>query len=176
MKIYCIRQRLFDAQYLEIELWDTCSLKRQLLQIVWNFFHFHSSLLCWKRINGIAGFSKTGRPPILPKQQLSCRISFVVALSDVGFGYHDSQTLCHLTSFCGDFLKKEFTPITQDAWRTSTWHWAGLCRHWRSLREVARKLCRARVLVFKKVGSIFSIWCNYTFLAYKLFITFVRYI
>jgi hypothetical protein len=95
-----------------------------------------------------------------------------MALSDVGFGYHDSEPLCQLTSLCGDFIKKEFTAITQDAWRTSALHWTGLCSHWRSLREVARKLRRARVLVFKNVGNIFSICCNYTFLAYKLFITF----
>jgi len=171
MIIYCIRQKI---------VWCAVSWnrgverfsKKQLLRVVSNFCDSYSSLLCWKGINGIAGCSKTGRPPILPKQQLSCRTSFVMALSDVGFGYDDSQTLCQLTSFCGDFLKKEFTAITQDAWRTSTWHWTGLCRHWRNLREIARKLCRARMLVFKKVGNIFSICCNCTFLAYKLFIAF----
>ena len=72
------------------------------------FFYSHSSLLCWKRINWIAGCSKTGRPPIPPKQQLSCRTSFVMVLSDVVFGYHDSQTLCQLTSFCGGFIKERF--------------------------------------------------------------------
>ena len=105
MKIYCIRQRLFEAQYVEIELWDIYSLKRHLLWIVSTFFDSHKSLLCSKRINGIAGFSKIGRQPILPKQQLSCRTSFVMVLPDVGFGCHDSQTSCQLTSFCGDFVK-----------------------------------------------------------------------
>jgi hypothetical protein len=42
--------------------------------------------LCWKGMNGIAGFSNRGQPPILPKhQQLSCT-SFVMALSGVDFG------------------------------------------------------------------------------------------
>jgi len=58
-----------------------------------------------QRMQGIAGVSKMGRPPILRKQQLFCRTSCVVALSGVAFGHHDRQTLRHLTSFCGDFLK-----------------------------------------------------------------------
>jgi hypothetical protein len=39
-------------------------------------------------------------------------------LSGLAFGHHNPQTSCHLTSFYGDFLKKEFTAITQEAWRT----------------------------------------------------------
>jgi hypothetical protein len=113
MKI-CIGQRSFDAQYLEIDLKHSCSLKKQLLRIVSKFFGSHSSLQCSKRINGIVGFSKTGPPPMLPKQQPSYRIYFVVALSDMGFGQYDSQTLCQMTSVCGDFLNKEFTAINQD--------------------------------------------------------------
>jgi len=36
----------------------------------------------------------------------------------VAFGHHDRQTLRHLPSFLGHFLKKEFTAITQGAWKT----------------------------------------------------------
>jgi hypothetical protein len=32
------------------------------------------------------------------------------------FGYDDSQTLRHLTFFCGDFLQKEPTPIGHKTW------------------------------------------------------------
>jgi hypothetical protein len=40
-----------------------------------------------------------------------------MALSGVDFGHHDLQTLSHLTSFCGDFLKEESTTIAHEAWR-----------------------------------------------------------
>ena len=30
----------------------------------------------------------------------------MMVLSDVGFGYHDSQTLCQLTSLCAAFIKE----------------------------------------------------------------------
>ena len=60
-----------------------------------------SSFLCWKRMNGIAGFSNIGQLPVLRKQRkLSCRTS-VIALSGVAFGRHDLQILRHLTFFCG---------------------------------------------------------------------------
>jgi hypothetical protein len=36
----------------------------------------------------------------------------------VDFVHHDPQTLHHLNSFCADFLKKESTAITEEAWRT----------------------------------------------------------
>jgi hypothetical protein len=36
----------------------------------------------------------------------------------VAFGHHDQQTFRRLPSFRGHFLKKEFTAITQGAWRT----------------------------------------------------------
>jgi hypothetical protein len=36
----------------------------------------------------------------------------------VAFGHHDHQTLRHLLSFRGHFLKKKFTAITQGAWGT----------------------------------------------------------
>ena len=55
---------------------------------------------------------------ILRKQQLSCRAFTVIALLVMAFGPHDPQTLRHLTSFCVDFLKKESTVTTQEAWIT----------------------------------------------------------
>jgi len=36
------------------------------------------------------------------------------------FGLHDPQTLCNLTSFCGDFLKKESTAATQEDLKHNT--------------------------------------------------------
>ena len=38
-----------------------------------------------------------------------CKTPMVIVMSDVGSGHYDHQTSRHLTSFCGDFLKKEFT-------------------------------------------------------------------
>jgi hypothetical protein len=52
------------------------------------------------------------------QQQLSCRAFTVIALLVMAFGPHDPQTLRHLTSFCVDFLKKESTVTTQEAWIT----------------------------------------------------------
>ena len=84
-----------------------------------NYRNFRlKSLLCWKRMSGITGLNKKGRPPILRTQQLSYRTSLVIALSGVEFDHHDPQTLRHLTSFCGDFVKKECTEIIQEAWKT----------------------------------------------------------
>jgi hypothetical protein len=65
-------------------------------------------------MKGIAGFSKMG--PHILRKQLFCTTSSVIALSAVAFGHHDSQTLRHLTAFCGDFLNKESTAIIQGAW------------------------------------------------------------
>jgi hypothetical protein len=50
-----------------------------------------------------------GQTPILRKQR---RLSWeknasVLAWSDVNFDHHDRRTSKHLTSFCGDFAKKE---------------------------------------------------------------------
>ena len=82
-------------------------------------FFYSVSSLCWKSINGIAGFSKLGRPPIPRKQQqLSCRAFSVIVLFVMAFGPHDPQTVRHLTSFCVDFLRIESTAITQETWRT----------------------------------------------------------
>jgi biotin-(acetyl-CoA carboxylase) ligase len=40
-----------------------------------------------------------------------------MALSGVDSGHHNHQTSGNLTSSCGDFLNKESTSITQEAWR-----------------------------------------------------------
>jgi len=42
----------------------------------------------------------------------------VIVFSAMDLGYHDSQTLCQLTSLCGYFLNKDSTAIIQDTWRT----------------------------------------------------------
>jgi len=95
--------------------WSTVSQK-QIMGPLFKYFH---SVYCWKRINGIAGFSNLRWPPILWKQQQpSCGTSSVITLSGMVFGLHDPQTLCNLTSFCEDFLKKDSTAATKEAWRT----------------------------------------------------------
>jgi hypothetical protein len=61
-------------------------LEEKIIAENYSFFLMNASL-CWKGMNGIAGFSNMGRPPILPKhQRLSCTTSFVMALSGVDFG------------------------------------------------------------------------------------------
>ena len=68
---------------------------------------------------------------------------------------------------CADFLKKECTAITQDAWRTFN---TILKRLLPALsKQLFDKLqqknaVKGWMLVFKGVGEIFSIWCNYTLL------------
>jgi hypothetical protein len=59
-----------------------------------------------------------GKHILRKEHKLFSWISSLTALSGVVFGHHDPQTLHHLTSFCGDFLKKESTAITQEPWRT----------------------------------------------------------
>jgi hypothetical protein len=41
----------------------------------------------------------------------------VMALRCVRFWHHHPKTSCHLTPFCGNFLKKESTAITQESWK-----------------------------------------------------------
>ena len=62
------RGLVFGVQCLEIELWDHFSLKRQLLRKIIETTGLNS-LLCWNRMNGIAGFSKMGRPPYCEKNE-----------------------------------------------------------------------------------------------------------
>jgi hypothetical protein len=103
MEPHCIRLRLvFDALCRE-DGRDNCCKRLSR-------FFYSVSLLCWKSKNGLAGFSKLGRRPILRKQRLSCRAFLVIRL----FGPHNPQTVRHLTSFCLDFLKIESTTITQE--------------------------------------------------------------
>jgi hypothetical protein len=49
------------------------------------------------------------------KPQLTCRTSPVITLSGVPCGHNHPQTLCHLTSFCENFLKKQSTATKQIA-------------------------------------------------------------
>jgi hypothetical protein len=76
MKILYISQRyVFDTQCLENEFWDDSSLNGHLLWKIIKIFCL-SPLLCSKRMNVIAGFSKMGRLPMLWTQQSSscCRV------------------------------------------------------------------------------------------------------
>lgn len=41
-----------------------------------------------------------------------------MALRGLRFCHHYPQTSCHLNPFCGNFLKKESTAITQESWKT----------------------------------------------------------
>jgi hypothetical protein len=51
-------------------------------------------------MNGFADVSKMERTLTLQRQeQLSCKNSLVVALSDVDFGHHHSQTSRNMNSF-----------------------------------------------------------------------------
>ena len=107
-------QRLvFCVQCLNSELRNPCSLKRQLLQIIFQIFMLNL-LLCSKGSLVLAICGKV----LWKEQQLSCWILSLTALSDADVGHHNPQPLHHLTSFCGDYLNKESTAITQEAWRT----------------------------------------------------------
>jgi len=98
------------------DLWLVHSISKTNYGTIIQIFY---SIYCWKRINGIVGFSYLRWPPILWKQQqLSSGTCSVITLWDMVFGLHDPQTLCNLTSFCDDFLKKEPTAATQEACRT----------------------------------------------------------
>jgi hypothetical protein len=55
---------------------------------------------------------------LLKQQQLSCKTSSANAMLAAAFGHHDHQTLCHLVSFCMDFLKKDSTAKMQEVWGT----------------------------------------------------------
>ena len=119
IKILCIFQRLeFSVQCFENKLWYHCSLLIQLLQEI-THISWPNSLLCWRRINRIAGFHKMGQMPTQWKQQkLSCRASSVIAMSGMDLGNHNPQTLYHPNSFSEDFLKKHSTAINPEAWKT----------------------------------------------------------
>ena len=56
------------ARCLENKLWEHCSLKRELPRKVIRIF-WRNLLFCWKRMKGVAGFSKMGRLSILRKQR-----------------------------------------------------------------------------------------------------------
>jgi hypothetical protein len=59
----------------------------------------------------------TGRRPTLRTQLLYCKSSLVSALLGVAFGHRGLQTYPRQTSFCVDFSKKGFIPVTHEAWR-----------------------------------------------------------
>jgi len=130
-QIFCIRQTLvFRAKRLENEWWDWCSLKRILPEIIKFFFLLLSSLFCWNRMNGIAGFSEVGRPPTLRKKKATfLRDSFVGRI--VGRGLWPPRSP-DPTSICRD-LTKTFC-----------------CRHWstNSWKSYKKNLWKAWMLVY----------------------------
>ena len=166
--IYCIKKHLqwpklwcLVRRVLKRNLRDLCSLKTHLLRKIVQIF-WPNSLLCWKRIKNIAGFNRAQRPPVVRKQkQLSCRNS-VIVLSAVDFGYHDPQTLCHLTSLCGDFLNKESTAIIQDTWKTLKITQKRLLPALTNkLFEKVQEIEKVNACLKKKLADIFSICRNY---------------
>jgi hypothetical protein len=171
MKILCIHQRLaFAGQCLENKLRDHCSLKRQLLWEIIQIFWLNS-LLCWKRMNRTAGFSKMGSLPLLQtdrqtdtqtnKQKLSSRTSVVVTLSGTDFGHHNPQTLYHPTSFFGYFLRVyRNNPRRLENLKHNTERAVAVTSQ-KTLWKVAKTLWIGSMLVFKKVGDIFNICHNY---------------
>jgi hypothetical protein len=87
------RGLVFGVQCLENELWDNFSLKKQLLRKIIETTGLNS-LLCWNRMNGIAGFSKMGRPPYCENNKsFFCRTSSVIAPASVAYGHHSHQIL-----------------------------------------------------------------------------------
>jgi len=59
-----------------------------------------------------------GRLPRLRTELLSYTYKpSVIAIRGLRFWHHHPQTACHLTSFCGNFLKKESTAISQKSWK-----------------------------------------------------------
>jgi hypothetical protein len=110
-----------------------------------------------------------GQPPVLLKQQqLSCRTSLVIALLNMAFGHYDPQTIHHLTSVCGDFLQKEPTATTQEAWGILSFRlnscWPAMTN--KLFEKVVKNSMKWVNVYFQEGGGHFSIWCNYT-----LFIT-----
>jgi hypothetical protein len=65
----------------------------------------------------IAGFSMMGQRPTQRTQLLHCNRSLVGALLGVAFSHRDILDLTRQTSFYGDFSKKKFIQITDEAWR-----------------------------------------------------------
>ena len=121
-----------------------------------------SSLLCWKKIKGAAGFKKLGRPPTLRKQQLACRISSVIALSSVNFCHHDHRTLCHVASYCGDFLNelKQNSKSVEDIKLTINRLLLAVTTNFE--KKLQKMLWKRRIFVFKNVWDVWGICCNYT--------------
>jgi hypothetical protein len=90
----------------------------------------------------------------------------------VAFGHHDILILRHLTPFCEDFLKKESTAITQEAWRTLnvTLNRLLLALTNKLLEKLQKKentvkVANVCVQESEGGGGIFTISCNRTFLS-----------
>jgi hypothetical protein len=62
-------------------------------------------------------FQQAGTTANTAKQHLFCRTSSTIALSALALGHHDSQTILHLTAFCGDFFKQSQQQLIPGAWR-----------------------------------------------------------
>jgi hypothetical protein len=106
----------------------------------------HSFFCCnWKK----RIFVRWGRTHKMRRQRrLSWRTVSVLARSDVGFGHHDRRASQHLTSCCGNFVKKESTAglakpfedacpnclqISKNFFRMAIWNLKSKIRSWRLL-------------------------------------------
>ena len=88
----------------------------------------------------------------------------MIVLSAVDFGCHDPQTLCQLTSLCGDFLNRAYCNSPrhlEDLENNTEQAVAGTDQH--TLREGAKNCEKGKCLSYKVV-DIFSICRNYRLL------------
>ena len=155
MNIVCIRKSfLFGTQCIENEFWIIVLWRHNYCGKLSSYLtHFITWLEEDKR--GCC-FQRTS---ILRTQQMSCRTSSVIALLGMAFDHHDHQAVRHLTSFCGDFVKKEYRAITQEAWKTSDLAMKGLLQGLinRIFYKLQGKPPRKEwTLVFKRVGGKFQ--------------------
>ena len=137
------------------ELHDHCSSKWQLLRKIIQLF-WHSSLPCRIQQDGVTAHSVTIAVGFFSVT------SSVITLSDLDFGYQNSQTLCHLTFLWG-FLK-ESRARTQESWRTFN---ITLNRLLPALtNKLFKKLHKSTVKMviacLEEGGGLLSICCNCT--------------
>ena len=92
-----------------------CSLSRKQIvrpsffeEAIYAEICWPSSLFYWKTMNGTDGFSKMDRSA---NRTAFLQNFFGDRIIGLGFGHHDHQTFRYMTSFCVDFLKKQFTAI-----------------------------------------------------------------
>ena len=114
MKVLCIRQNLCIMRSVSKTICGNIVLWRDVY--VYNV-RWLSSLVCWKRINGVPGLPRRAHTANTTAAFL--QKFFGVLIISRGLGHRDHQTSRHLTtSFWRDFLKIESVAITQKARRT----------------------------------------------------------